>query len=243
MSTAWANATEPEVYAPALLLALLALLAGDVAGRRGDERVAATAGTRATVLAAYLLALAVPMHLSALVAAPAAVWLAAARPTPGARGTRVGWARCATLGGTTAAAAGAGTGRPALALAGLAVPVAVALWQQRSRAPARAREAAVAPASSTQREALGAAAVTALAAGALVVLLVRARHDPWLNQGDPSTWAALVDAVSRRQYAPAAPWPRQAPWWLQLANLGEWADWQVALGLDPGVAPGWRRRR
>gem|GEM_PF-357126 len=241
MSTAWANATEPEVYAPALLLALLALLAGDVAGRRGDERVAATAGTRATVLAAYLLALAVPMHLSALVAAPAAVWLAAARPTPGARGTRVGWARCATLGGTTAAAAGAGTGRPALALAGLAVPVAVALWQQRSRAPARAREAAVAPASSTQREALGAAAVTALAAGALVVLLVRARHDPWLNQGDPSTWAALVDAVSRRQYAPARPWPRQAPWWLQLANLGEWADWQVALGLDPGVAPGWRR--
>jgi hypothetical protein len=37
--------------------------------------------------------------------------------------------------------------------------------------------------------------------------------------------------VARRQYAPAPPWPRQAPWWLQLGNLFEWADWQVALGL------------
>jgi hypothetical protein len=38
MSTAWANATEPEVYAPALLLALLAVLAADVAGRRRAPR-------------------------------------------------------------------------------------------------------------------------------------------------------------------------------------------------------------
>jgi hypothetical protein len=168
------------------------------------------------------------------------VWLAAARPASTAGGVRVDWVRVVTLAGTTAAAAGAGTGRPALALAGLAVPVGAALWRRRPRAAARGRGAAAA-ASSVRGEALGAAAVTALAAGSLVILLVRARHDPWLNQGDPSSWAALADVVGRRQYAPAAPWPRQAPWWLQLANLGEWADWQVARGLDAGVAPGWRR--
>ena len=75
----------------------------------------------------------------------------------------------------------------------------------------------------------------------MLFLLVRARHDPAVNQGNPSTWSALSDVIMRRQYAPAAPWPRRAPWFLQVGNLFEYADWQVALGLSPDPPPTWWR--
>ena len=65
MSTAWLNATETEVYAATLALALLTLAVADRAGR-GDDR-------RWLILAAYLIALAVPLHMSALVVGPAIV--------------------------------------------------------------------------------------------------------------------------------------------------------------------------
>jgi len=81
----------------------------------------------------------------------------------------------------------------------------------------------------------------AIGASAVLFLIVRARHDPAVNQGNPSTWAALSDVIMRRQYAPAPPWPRQAPWFLQVGNLFEYADWQVALGLSPNPPPTWWR--
>jgi hypothetical protein len=69
-------------------------------------------------------------------------------------------------------------------------------------------------------------------------MLVRARHDPAINQGDPATWAALRDVILRHQYDVAPLWPRRAPVWLQIGNVFEYADWQVALGLhqEPGPA-------
>ena len=68
-TTVWLNATEPEVYAPALLLAACMLVTGDWIGR--------SRAARGVPLLAYLFGLAVPLHLSALVATPAAVLLAA----------------------------------------------------------------------------------------------------------------------------------------------------------------------
>jgi hypothetical protein len=32
-------------------------------------------------------------------------------------------------------------------------------------------------------------------------------------------------------------WPRMAPLWLQIGNLGQYADWQIALSLGPTVLP------
>src|SRR5690606_27621191 len=66
---------------------------------------------------------------------------------------------------------------------------------------------------------------------------IRAAHDPPLNQGAPDTAAALRDVVLRRQYDVASLWPRQAPIWLQLGNIFEYADWQAALGLARGPVP------
>jgi hypothetical protein len=72
--TVWASATETEVYAASLLLAMLMMLAGSAASRPGREDPA-----RACVVLAYLLGLAGPLHPSALLAAPAAALLAAQR--------------------------------------------------------------------------------------------------------------------------------------------------------------------
>jgi hypothetical protein len=80
-----------------------------------------------------------------------------------------------------------------------------------------------------------------LGASAVLFLIIRAQHDPAINQGNPATTAALWDVLSRAQYAPAGFWPRQAPLWLQIGNWFEYADWQFALGLDPGPPPSWRR--
>jgi len=58
MSSVWLNATETEVYSASLLLSVAAIAAADQAGKTGE--------TRWTTLAAYLLALALPLHWSAL---------------------------------------------------------------------------------------------------------------------------------------------------------------------------------
>jgi hypothetical protein len=75
----------------------------------------------------------------------------------------------------------------------------------------------------------------------VLFMIVRARHDPAINQGNPSTLRALVDAILRRQYNVAPLWPRQAPFYLQLGNVFEYADWQFAKGLAPDAPPSWWR--
>ena len=80
-----------------------------------------------------------------------------------------------------------------------------------------------------------------IGASAVLFMLVRAKHDPSINQGNPSTITAFVDVLLRKQYTPAPPWPRQAPIFIQIGNLCEYADWQVALGLAPDPQPTFAR--
>lgn len=91
------------------------------------------------------------------------------------------------------------------------------------------------------RAALLLACATVAGLSAVLFLLVRAQHDPPVNQGNPATVGALWDVLSRAQYPSPGLWPRQAPLWLQFGNWFEYADWQVAFGLAPDVAPAWRR--
>lgn len=167
MSSVWLNANETEVYAPALLLSALLLLAGDKARRTRESRW--------LVLLAYLCGLGWSLQLSALVAAPAAIALALSS-------WRDEWKRVLRL-----------------------APVM--------------------------------AAVAALGATVVFFMLVRASHDPGVNQGNPATWQAFVDVITRAQYQPAGLLPRQAPWYIQIGNIFEYADWQVALGLAPDEPP------
>jgi hypothetical protein len=206
MSSVWLNATETEVYSSSLLLAALMLWTGSRAEESGEGRWC--------VLLAFLIALAAPLHASALVAAPAAIALATGwvSTVPGDR-LRV---RGVGLMLTFVAAAGFATGHWIVAGCGAAALLVGALRKPQAR-----------------RFLL----VLLLGVSPLVVMLVRARLDPAINQGNPANFDALFGVIARRQYAVAAPWPRQAPLWLQFGNLLEYVDWQVALGLAPGPAP------
>lgn len=79
--------------------------------------------------------------------------------------------------------------------------------------------------------------VALLGASVVLFMIVRATHDPGINQGNPSTWQAFVDVLTRKQYQPVSMLPRQAPWYIQIGNFFEYADWQVALGLHPEAPP------
>ena len=213
MFTVWSSATETEVYASVLLLVMLTLLVAERAGRAGDARW--------RVATAYALALAVPLHLSALVAAPAAVLLASERENG-----IVDWTAGARLAAVLIFAAGVGLASvPVLAAGAGALAVATIV----TRAPRSRPETAAT------------AACVLLAISAIAVLAVRARFDPWLNEGAPTSVHALWDVIGRRQYGGGGMWPRQAPFWAQVANWFEYADWQVALGVSNGVAPTWWR--
>jgi hypothetical protein len=222
MSTVWLNATETEVYAVALCLSAAMLLAADQAGRTGEWRWC--------VLTAYLFALAAPLHASALVASPAAVVLAAR-----SRGGRWRVMHAIALVAAMCVAIAVATGRWWLIVVGASAGIVATAGMFRARGlgagvARRSRRRTIAACLS-----VGGAFV--LASTALLVLMVRARHDPAINQGNPSTLGALSAVIARSQYALAPLWPRQAPFWLQAANVLEYLDWQVALGLGPHPWP------
>lgn len=114
-------------------------------------------------------------------------------------------------------------------IAGLAVPlhlsVLVAL-------PAAAAFAWRGP-RPTGRDVVGWMALAALGLSAVAVLPLLSVHDPQLDSGNPETLRSLIAVLRREQYAVAGLWPRMAPLWLQLGNVFQWADWQVAFGLHP----------
>lgn len=168
MTTVWSNATETEVYAVSLLFSALMLAAGEFAGRPG---VSDQARHRARALVVFIAALAIPLHLSVLVALPAAVVFAWAGPRVRAADV-VGWGALGLLG---------------------------------------------------------------VSAVAVLPLLYAA--GPELASGHPDSVRALVAVLRREQYEVAGLLPRMAPLWLQLGNVFEWADWQVAFGVHPFPTP------
>lgn len=216
MSTVWFNATETEVYSASLLMSMAMVWTGARAADRAD-------GQRHVRLLVYLFALTPPLHLSAMVAAPAAIALASLDPD-----LRVDRARASLLLGAAALAVGAGTGEWKLAIAALAVLVVRTVVLRRTIAAAL-------------RESAEVLALVALGTSAMLFLLLRAQLDPAINQGNPATLTSVVDVISRRQYDVPGLWPRRAPFWLQIGNLFQYVDWQFALGLDRAVGGSWLR--
>jgi hypothetical protein len=157
------------------------------------------------------------MHLSALVAAPAAIVLAAKQTGDGWRPVTMG-----LLGGVFVIATGVGRASWNIAAAGalIVLGTSVLAWSRNADPGFR-------------RAALG----VCIALSACLILMLRARHDPALNENSPTTLQAAWEVIGRRQYGSFALWPRNAPMWLQLVNFFEYADWQVALSLAPRAAP------
>ena len=216
LSTVWSSATETEVYSASLLLSMLMLFVADRTS--SAHRNAARMTSRGDRLLAYLFALAPPLHLSAMVAAPGAIALVSIDER-----MSVDAARATLLVGAAMLAAGVGTAAPGIAVAGVVVLAARAVWLR------------------SARDGAAVVVVTAIAASAFLFMVLRARHDPMVNQGNPVTIAGVVDVIARRQYDVPGLWPRRAPLWLQIGNLIQYADWQFAFGLDRSVGPSWRR--
>jgi hypothetical protein len=215
MLAVWLNATETEIYAVAMLLGVLMILAG--------ERAGATGSIRYRALLAYLMGLAVPVQISALVAAPAAIVLASTSPERAG----LAWRRLVALCGLLGAAIAVSQGSAALLAAGLGSTM---LSHVGRASPDRGRA-----------EPLALVALLVIGLSPTLFMLVRATHDPLINQGNATTFGAMMDVVTRQQYPLPGMWPRRAPVWVQLLNLVQYADWQVASGLDLSVAASWRR--
>lgn len=223
MATVWLNATETEVYSASLLLAVVMLHVGFKGGTEHRYAILETeSGSRRAllgrhdVLLAYLFALAPPLHLSAMVAAPAAIALATVD-----RDLRLDACRTAFLIGAAVLATGVGTGSLPISGGGLVLLAASSLLVR----PRRKGYIAAATL----------AVLIAVGATSFLYLLLRARHDPAVNQGDPFTVTGVVDVMARHQYDVPGLWPRRAPFWLQVGNLVQYVDWQFALGLDAWV--------
>ncbi|MCA0375925.1 MAG: DUF2723 domain-containing protein [Gemmatimonadetes bacterium] len=168
MYTVWSNATEAEVYAFALFASVAMLAAGEWAGRADASDLQRARGR---ALVAFIAGLAVPLHLSVLVALPAAVAFA----------WRGAWPRARE----------------------------VATW----------------------------VALVALGLSAVAILPLLSAQDPAIDSGHPVTLRALIAVLRREQYVVAGLWPRMAPLWLQVGNVFQWADWQVAYGAHPFPTP------
>lgn len=212
MSSVWQNATETEVYAASLALSIGAIVAADAAAQRNDRRW--------TVFAAYVVALTAPLHLSVMVAAPVFILIGVDRPD-GSRDWNLG----ATLAGSALLVVGVSRLSFVMCVLGVIVlTLAPSLRESPSRNTLRAERVQL----------LGAVAI---ALSALLFMLVRAQHDPAINQGNPSTFDRLLYVIGREQYDVPGMWPRSAPLWIQIANWFEYADWQFALSLAPSVIP------
>jgi hypothetical protein len=76
----------------------------------------------------------------------------------------------------------------------------------------------------------------AVAATVYLFLPIRAHFDPYLNEGDPSTWAALKDVLLRAQYGKPALTHRQADLGSQLLLWVQYFTWQWGHDLRQGAA-------
>jgi hypothetical protein len=157
-----------------------------------------------------------------MVAAPAAIALATTD-----RELALDVRRATLLLGVSLLAVGAGTGSTGVTAAALAVLVAWTLWCRDRWRGAQLAATAV--------------GVVAIGTSAFLYLLLRSRLDPAINQGNPTTFAGVVEVIARRQYDVPGLWPRRAPFWLQVGNLFQYVDWQFALGLDRWVGASWMR--
>ncbi len=62
-------------------------------------------------------------------------------------------------------------------------------------------------------------------------MIIRAHHNPSINETDPQTWKAFMDALLRKQYEPAKIFPRRIPWGDQFRVYWLYLTWQYSFPI------------
>lgn len=66
-----------------------------------------------------------------------------------------------------------------------------------------------------------------------ITMVLRAIHNPYINEADPSTFRAFMDVLTRKQYGPMNMLPRKIPFFDQLRNYWVYFSWQYQHLLIP----------
>ena len=66
-----------------------------------------------------------------------------------------------------------------------------------------------------------------------LVLILRAIHNPYINEADPSNFRAFMDVLTRKQYGPGGVFPRSIPWIDQFKVYWLYWSWQYKALLIP----------
>jgi hypothetical protein len=80
-----------------------------------------------------------------------------------------------------------------------------------------------------------AVAAVALGVSLWAFLLIRSPHFPPINEGEPTTWAALKDVLNRTQYAKPPLGERQSPFTAQLTMWWDYFAWQWGRDWSAGA--------
>jgi hypothetical protein len=66
-----------------------------------------------------------------------------------------------------------------------------------------------------------------------ITMVLRAIHNPYINEADPSTFKAFMDVLTRKQYGPMNMLPRKIPFFDQIRNYWVYFSWQYLHLLIP----------
>lgn len=230
--TVWQNSNETEVYMVATFsIALICWLAYLWRAARGTGRA-----PHILLLIVFLAALSLGAHLLTLLVGPALIgfmfYVQREKPLPNERDQRVEWAQWAVVTGIWALLIGTGLGSTALMIVGGVFFLGAAVYALSTGSIGFAATVL---------------AVAVVGASTYLFLYVRAQHGPYVNEADPSTWAALKAVIRREQYPVRSPFDDpmefhdspenlgrspQIIWW-QVINYLQYFDWQWANGLAP----------
>jgi hypothetical protein len=231
--TNWQNAVEAEVYS----IAMVTIGGAAWCAVRWCDLRDARRGQRLLLVLLYLGAISIGNHLLALLVGPALVALLLAEswrdPLLDAPRRAAERARIMMVGATWLLLIALGLGSTTLAAgAGVVVLVAAVVAVRREQAAF----------------VLAALGIVVVGVSPYLFLLLRAQQGPFINEADPSTWNALLDVIRRAQYPIRTPLddptvahgagnPGRSLTILgyQLANYGQYFDWQWARGLGQGA--------
>ena len=231
--TNWLNSNETEVYAVATFtIAAVCWLLLRWRAARGTPRA-----PRYLLLVGFFLGIAIGNHLLGLLVGPAVVAFIVAelryRPSTDAAARRREWGYAATMTALWCLLLGIGLGNGPLIMLGVVAFLSALAFASFGNLPFGALLLFVALIGVTP----------------YLYLYIRSAQHPMLNEAGPETLKALTAVIRREQYEVRTPWDdptvRHGPGnpgrsltiiGLQLANYGQYFDWQWAKAA-PGTIP------